>query len=145
MSWGCHMDGPGVCIARGDLHFTTFDGRNFDVYGNCTYLLASHCPTWEDLGVEVQNQKRGAANVSFQHVKMVVSGYSVKMSNDCSNRVMVGSFICHNKSRQTMICPLAMLTSLHLSQVNGLLLHLPSVLSQGKVKLYMTGLSKCID
>lgn len=30
-------------------------------------------------------------------------------------------------------------------QVNGLLLHLPSVLSQGKVKLYMNGLSKCVE
>lgn len=30
-------------------------------------------------------------------------------------------------------------------QVNGLLMHLPSVLNQGKVKLYMAGLSKCIE
>lgn len=41
--------------------------------------------------------------------------------------------------------PLAVLTLLCLFQVNGLLLRLPSVLSQGKVKLYMTGLSKCIE
>ncbi|KAM9352917.1 IgGFc-binding protein-like [Symphorus nematophorus] len=117
---GCHIEGPGVCIAKGDPHYTTFDGRNFDVYGNCTYLLTSHCPSWgglDDFSVEVQNQIRDASNVSFRHVKMVVSGYSIEMSSDWSNRVMV----------------------------NGLLLHLPSVLSQGKVKLYMTGLSKCIE
>lgn len=35
--------------------------------------------------------------------------------------------------------------SLPSSQVNGLLLSLPSTLSQGKVKLYMSGLSKCIE
>ncbi|GLD74206.1 IgGFc-binding protein-like isoform X1, partial [Lates japonicus] len=117
---GCHTDGSGVCIARGDPHYTTFDGRNFDVYGNCSYLLTSHCPTWgdmEDFTVEVQNQKKDATNISIRHVKMVVSGYSIEMSNDRRNKV----------------------------EVNGLLLHLPSVLSQGKVKLYMTGLSKCIE
>lgn len=44
-----------------------------------------------------------------------------------------------------MFSPLAVLTLLYLFQVNGLLLRLPSVLSQGKVKLYMTGFSKCIE
>ncbi|XP_071325188.1 IgGFc-binding protein [Trachinotus anak] len=117
---GCHMDRPGVCIAKGDPHYTTFDGRNFDVNGNCSYLLTSHCPTWgdmEDFSVEVQNQMKDATNVSFRHVKMSVYGYSIKMSKEWSNRV----------------------------EVNGLLLRLPSVLSKGKVKLYMTGLSKCIE
>ncbi|XP_051261445.1 IgGFc-binding protein-like isoform X2 [Dicentrarchus labrax] len=117
---GCHMGDTGLCIAKGDPHYTTFDGRNFDVYGNCTYLLTSHCPTWGDLddfSVEVQNQIRDATNVSFRRVKMAVSGYSIEMSHDWTNRV----------------------------KVNGLLLRLPSVLNQGKVKLYMTGLSKCIE
>ncbi|XP_070690944.1 IgGFc-binding protein [Pempheris klunzingeri] len=117
---GCHMEGPGLCIAKGDPHYTTFDGRKFDVYGNCTYLLTSYCPAWgniEDFSVEVQNQIRDATNVSFRRVKMVVSGYSIEVSPDWSNRV----------------------------KVNGLLLRLPSVLSRGKVKLYMTGPSTCIE
>ncbi|KAM6995326.1 IgGFc-binding protein [Tautogolabrus adspersus] len=116
----CHVDGPGLCIAKGDPHYTTFDGRNFNVYGNCTYLLTSHCPSWgelEDFRVEVQNQIRDTSNDTFRRVKMVVSGYSIEMSNDWTNRVMV----------------------------NGLLLRLPSVLSRGKVRLYMTGLSTCIE
>lgn len=55
---GCHVDGPGLCIVKGDPHYTTFDGLNFDVYGNCTYLLNSHCLTrgaLEHFRVEVQN------------------------------------------------------------------------------------------
>lgn len=102
----CHMDGPGVCIAKGDRRHTSFDGRSFDVYGNCTYLLTSHCPTCgdlEDFCMEVQNQKRDATNVSFRHVKIVVSSYSIEVSNDWSNRVMVGSFICPSTSRQTNV------------------------------------------
>ncbi|KAM9852133.1 IgGFc-binding protein-like [Aulostomus maculatus] len=116
----CHKDGPGICVAKGDPHYTTFDGRNFDVHGNCSYLLTSHCPSWGDLNdfsVEVQHQMKEATNVSLQRVKMVVSGYSIEMSHELGSRVMV----------------------------NGLLLNLPSVLSQGKVKLYMTGCFKCIE
>lgn len=96
---GCHMDGTGVCIAKGDPRYTTFDGRNFHVYGNCSYLLTSHCPTWgslQDFSVEVQNQMKQATNVSFQHVKILVSGYSIEMSYEWKNKVMVGSFIYHN-------------------------------------------------
>lgn len=95
---GCHMGGPGVCIAKGDPHYTTFDGRNFDVYGNCSYLFTSHCPTWgamEDFNVEVQNQMTDATALSFRRVKMVVYGYVIEMSNDWSHRVEVCSFICH--------------------------------------------------
>ncbi|CAJ1061665.1 LOW QUALITY PROTEIN: IgGFc-binding protein [Xyrichtys novacula] len=116
----CHMDRPGVCIAKGDPHFTTFDGRNFNVYGNCTYLLTSHCPSWgdlEDFRIEVQNQKREHSNVFFRRVTMVVSGYAIELSANWGNRIMV----------------------------NGLLLHLPSMLSRGKVKLYMTGLFTHIE
>ncbi|XP_047196962.1 alpha-tectorin-like [Hippoglossus stenolepis] len=81
----CHMDEPGVCIAKGDPHYTTFDGHKFDVYGNCSYLLTSHCPSWgdfKDFHMEVQNQMMDATNVSFRRVKMVISGYSIEVSND---------------------------------------------------------------
>ncbi|KAJ4930907.1 hypothetical protein JOQ06_025210, partial [Pogonophryne albipinna] len=116
---GCHAEGPGLCIAKVDPHYTTFDGRNLDVYGNCTCLLTSLCLTWGDMeAFSVEIQIKDATNiVSFRHLKMVVSGYSIEMSNDPSNRV----------------------------EVNGLLLRLPSVLSRGKVKLYMTGQTKFIE
>ncbi|XP_061531066.1 IgGFc-binding protein [Phycodurus eques] len=117
---GCHTDGPGFCVAKGDPHYTTFDGRKFEVHGNCSYLLTSHCPTWgelQDFSVEVQNHVKKPANVSFRRVEMSVAGYSIQMSYEWPSKVMV----------------------------NGQLLNLPSVLSQGKVMLYLKGQSKCIE
>nr|XP_057939674.1 IgGFc-binding protein [Doryrhamphus excisus] len=113
---GCHADRPGLCIVKGYSHYTTFDGRKFDVHGNCSYLLTSHCPTWGDLQdfkIEVQNHYGG----SFRCVKLSVDGYSIEMSDEWSNKIMV----------------------------NGLLLNLPSVLTRGKVMLYLKGQSKCIE
>ncbi|XP_077431734.1 IgGFc-binding protein-like [Vanacampus margaritifer] len=117
---GCHTNESSLCVAKGDPHVTTFDGRKLEVHGNCSYLLTSHCPTWGDLqdfSVEVQNHVEKGANVSFRHVKVSVAGYSTEMSYEWRSKVMV----------------------------NGQLLNLPSVLSQGKIMLYLKGQSKCIE
>ncbi|XP_057690269.1 IgGFc-binding protein isoform X2 [Corythoichthys intestinalis] len=117
---GCHTDQPGLCVAKGESHYTTFDGQKFEVHGNCSYLLASHCPTWgyrQDFSIEVQNPGKKAANVSFWHVKMSVAGYFIEMSYEWYSKV----------------------------KVNGLLLNLPSVLGQGKIMLYLKGQSNCIE
>uniref|UniRef100_A0A3B4Z2M0 VWFD domain-containing protein n=1 Tax=Stegastes partitus TaxID=144197 RepID=A0A3B4Z2M0_9TELE len=101
---GCHVDAPGMCVAKGNTHYTTFDGRNFDV--NCTSLLTSHCPSWggsEDFNEEIQNQMKDGANASFRYVKMIVSGFSTELSHDWSNKVKVGSFICFNTFRHTVL------------------------------------------
>ncbi|KAM9782502.1 IgGFc-binding protein [Neosynchiropus ocellatus] len=115
----CYRHGPGFCVAKGDPHYTTFDGRRFDVHGNCTYLFASYCPTWgalEDFSVEVQNQM-DASNVSFRRVKMTAVGYSVELSYKWRDKV----------------------------KVNGLLLNLPLVLNRGKIKAYPSGLTTTLE
>lgn len=55
--------------------------------------LTSCCTTWgglEDFSAEVQNQREDATNASFCPDEMMVSSYSIEMSNDWSDRVMVG-------------------------------------------------------
>ncbi|XP_049338243.1 zonadhesin, like isoform X49 [Astyanax mexicanus] len=40
---GCYPKGTSTCIASGDPHYTTFDKRNYNFMGNCTYLMSEAC------------------------------------------------------------------------------------------------------
>ncbi|KAJ8289757.1 hypothetical protein GJAV_G00004990 [Gymnothorax javanicus] len=118
-AYSCHKGTHGLCLAQGDPHYTTLDGRRFDFDGNCVYLLAAHCPTrgpLPDFKIEVQNERRAAESFS-KMVRARLHGYEVEISWEVKDKVFV----------------------------NGLLLGLPTVLSWGKVKIYKTGLSLYVE
>ncbi|XP_077999976.1 kielin/chordin-like protein [Glandiceps talaboti] len=71
---------PATCIAYGDPHYRTFDGKTIHFQGTCKYIMAMDCEN-QDFTVEVKNDDRGAFGaVSWtQEVTVIVSGLKVQL------------------------------------------------------------------
>uniref|UniRef100_H9GN33 VWFD domain-containing protein n=1 Tax=Anolis carolinensis TaxID=28377 RepID=H9GN33_ANOCA len=68
---GCLPVGFATCLASGDPHYTTFDGKRYDFMGTCVYQLAGYCAddqTLTPFTVDVENNNRGNKRVSYTKV-----------------------------------------------------------------------------
>ncbi|KAM6427527.1 alpha-tectorin-like [Liasis olivaceus] len=76
--YGCHALSDGICRISGFLHYTTFDGQQYNFQGTSTYILVELCPVSKSLPsfrVEVKNEKFPSTSFS------VVSKVFVSVNN----------------------------------------------------------------
>nr|XP_012630060.1 IgGFc-binding protein isoform X2 [Microcebus murinus] len=77
----CVAQSAGVCRAQGDPHYTTFDGRRYDMMGTCTYTMAELCSEYDlpAFSVEAKNEHRSSRRVSYVGL-VTVRAYSHSVS-----------------------------------------------------------------
>lgn len=71
-----------TCRAQGDPHYTTFDGRRYDMMGTCLYTMVELCSEDQSLpafSVEAKNEHRGSRRVSYVGL-VTVRAYSHSVS-----------------------------------------------------------------
>ncbi|XP_072164791.1 kielin/chordin-like protein [Diadema setosum] len=70
---------PATCIAFGDPHYRTFDGKLIHFQGACRYIMTMDCQN-QDFIVEVTNDDRNMGAVSWtQEVTVIVAGNEVNL------------------------------------------------------------------
>ncbi|XP_012576223.1 PREDICTED: kielin/chordin-like protein [Condylura cristata] len=70
------LPGPASCMAFGDPHYRTFDGRLLHFQGSCSYVLAKDC-SGGDFSVHVTNDDRGRRGVAWTQEVAVLLGHVV--------------------------------------------------------------------
>ncbi|XP_047416876.1 kielin/chordin-like protein isoform X3 [Sciurus carolinensis] len=70
---------PASCMAFGDPHYRTFDGRLLHFQGSCSYVLAKDCHGG-DFSVHVTNDDRGRRGVAWtQEVAVLLGDVAVQL------------------------------------------------------------------
>ncbi|KAF7253755.1 Kielin/chordin-like protein, partial [Varanus komodoensis] len=73
---------PATCVAFGDPHYRTFDGKMLHFQGSCTYVLAQDCEGG-DFSIHVTNEDRGRRGVSWtKEVAVLIGGTTVRLLQD---------------------------------------------------------------
>ncbi|XP_053260630.1 kielin/chordin-like protein [Podarcis raffonei] len=73
---------PATCVAFGDPHYRTFDGKMVHFQGSCTYVLAQDCDAG-DFRIHVTNDDRGRTGVSWtKEVAVMIGDTTVQLLQD---------------------------------------------------------------
>ncbi|KAJ6663879.1 hypothetical protein lerEdw1_009960 [Lerista edwardsae] len=79
----CVPESEATCWAQGDPHYHTFDGRNFDFMGTCTYTIAKTCgpdTTLPSFSIEAKNENRGGNTRVSYAASVTIRVYNITIS-----------------------------------------------------------------
>uniref|UniRef100_A0A673K3U4 VWFD domain-containing protein n=1 Tax=Sinocyclocheilus rhinocerous TaxID=307959 RepID=A0A673K3U4_9TELE len=93
---GCHPVSYGRCVATGDPHYFSFDGRFFDFQGTWVYTLAKVCDRAEgqlvNFSVDTQNEQIGNRRVSgIKNLTVTVYNLTISIRRGEHWRVIVNN------------------------------------------------------
>ncbi|KAL7979814.1 hypothetical protein Chor_008152, partial [Crotalus horridus] len=73
---------PATCVAFGDPHYRTFDGKMIHFQGGCVYVLSQDCHGG-DFSIHVTNEDRGRPGVSWtKEVTVLIGDTTVQLLQD---------------------------------------------------------------
>ncbi|XP_046863447.1 neurogenic locus notch homolog protein 1-like [Xenia sp. Carnegie-2017] len=79
-----------TCIASGDPHYTSFDGKRFNFMGDCEYDFAKDCSENKLFTVRTKNTRCGRRVTCTAAVKIYIAGYFIQFTRQRRSAVVNG-------------------------------------------------------